>query len=150
LKNLIEGYVYPFAGKITEFPIPGENNRNVHNGSFQYTTSNDHSWIHCDGSNNWAGILYMTPNAPLSSETGFYRYKDGTACEDDEKIMNNKEELMNFCTDMTRWSLVDRVGNVFNRLVLFNSKRYHMSQDYFGNSKVNGRLFQVFFFSTEL
>jgi hypothetical protein len=63
--------------------------------------------------------------------------------------MDNKEEIDNFSQDMTKWELIDRVGNVFNRLILFNSKRYHMSLDYFGNSKENGRLFQVFFFSTE-
>jgi hypothetical protein len=32
-------------------------------------------------------------------------------------------------------------GNVFNRLVLFNVHRYHMSMDYFGDTKENGRLF---------
>ena len=50
---------------------------------------------------------------------------------------------------MTKWKIVDSVGNVFNRLILFNSNKFHMSQDYFGDSKENGRLFQVFFFSTE-
>lgn len=50
---------------------------------------------------------------------------------------------------MTKWQLVDQVGNVFNRLVIFNSFNYHMSQDYFGTDKNDGRLFQVFFFSTE-
>jgi hypothetical protein len=50
---------------------------------------------------------------------------------------------------MTKWELVDRVGNVFNRLILFNSKKYHMSMDYFGDNRENGRLFQTFFFTTE-
>lgn len=30
------------------------------------------------------------------------------------------------------------VGNVFNRLVLFNSKQYRTSLDFFGNNKENG------------
>ena len=152
LKDIIQEYILPFGGKITEFPMPDESNKNdnsIYNGSFQYTTSRDRSWVHVDGFNNWAGVLYMTPDAPLSSGTGFYRYKDGTTYETDLKIMENKEEIDSFCQDMTRWSQVDKVGNIFNRLILFNSKRYHMSLDYFGNSKENGRLFQVFFFSTE-
>jgi hypothetical protein len=33
--------------------------------------------------------------------------------------------------------------------LFFNSNRFHMSMDYFGDTKENGRLFQVFFFSTE-
>ena len=65
------------------------------------------------------------------------------------KILNNKAETDKYSQDLTKWELVDRVGNVFNRLILFNSKRYHMSMDYFGDSKENGRLFQVFFFNTE-
>ena len=152
LKDIIQEYILPFGGKITEFPMPDESNKkdnNIYNGAFQYTTSRDRSWIHIDGFNNWAGVLYMTPDAPVSSGTGFYKYRDGTSYESDSKIMNNKEEIDSFCQDMTRWEQVDKVGNVFNRLILFNSKRYHMSLDYFGNSKENGRLFQVFFFSTE-
>ena len=63
--------------------------------------------------------------------------------------MNNKTEIDNSSQDLTRWEQVDKVGNIFNRLILFNAKRFHMSLDYFGNMKENGRLFQVFFFSTE-
>lgn len=152
LKDNIQELIFPFGGKITDFPMPDEtnmNDNNIYNGSFQYTTSRDRSWIHVDGFNNWAGIVYMTPDAPVSSGTGFYRYKDGTTIETDLKIMDNKSEIDTFCQDMTKWEQIDKVGNVFNRLILFNSKRYHMSLDYFGNSKDNGRLFQVFFFSTE-
>jgi hypothetical protein len=152
LKDIIQDYITPFGGKIIEFPMPDETNKddnNIYNGAFQYTTSRDRSWIHVDGFNNWAGVLYMTPDAPVSAGTGFYKYKDGTTYEADIKIMDNKEEIDAFCQDLTKWEQVDKVGNLFNRLVLFNSKRYHMSLDYFGNSKENGRLFQVFFFSTE-
>ena len=152
LKNIIQDYITPFGGKIIDFPMSDETNKddnNIYNGAFQYTTSRDRSWIHVDGFNNWAGVLYMTPDAPVSAGTGFYKYKDGTTYEADLKIMDNKSEIDAFCQDLTRWEQVDKVGNLFNRLILFNSKRYHMSLDYFGNSKENGRLFQVFFFSTE-
>ena len=150
LKEIIQRYVEPFGGKITEFPIPMDDDSiDVYNGAFQYTTSIDRSWVHTDSWNNWAGIVFLTPDAPLSSGTGFYRFKDGAMCEEDGKILNNKVAVDRCSQDLTKWEIVDRVGNVFNRLVLFNSKRYHMSQDYFGDTKENGRLFQVFFFSTE-
>lgn len=153
LKDIIQGYVMPFGGKITDFPIPDENNNksnaNIYNGSFQYTTSRDRSWVHIDGFNNWGGVLYMTPNAPLSSGTAFYKFNDGAECQRDQDILENKTDTDTYSQDMTKWQLVDRAGNVFNRLILFNSKRFHMSMDYFGDSKENGRLFQVFFFSTE-
>ena len=152
LKDIIQEYITPFGGKITDFPMPDETNKdnnNIYNGAFQFTTSRDRSWIHIDGHNNWAGVLYMTPNAPLSSGTSFYNFHDGTTCKRDMEILENKEEIDKYSQDLTKWKKVDEVGNVFNRLILFNSNRFHMSMDYFGDSKENGRLFQVFFFSTE-
>jgi predicted O-methyltransferase YrrM len=152
LKDIIQEYVMPFGGKITDFPMPKEDGSNasgIYNGSFQYTTSRDRSWVHIDGYNNWAGVLYLTPNAPLSSGTAFYKFHDGTMCRRDMELLDNKKDTDNFSQDMTKWKLIDQVGNVFNRLILFNSNRFHMSMDYFGDSKENGRLFQVFFFSTE-
>ena len=152
LKEIIQKYVEPYGGKINMFPIPnpdGSDLSKIYNGSFQYTTSRDRSWIHTDKWNNWAGVLYLTPDAPLSSGTAFYRFKDGATCQEDGDILNNQKETDKWSQDLTKWEIVDRVGNVFNRLILFNANRYHMSLDYFGDSKENGRLFQVFFFSTE-
>jgi predicted O-methyltransferase YrrM len=152
LREIIQKYVEPFGGKITDFPIPKEDGSDaakIYNGSFQFTTSRDRSWVHIDGFNNWAGVLYLTPNAPLSSGTSFYNFYDGTTCKRDMELLENKEETDKYSQDITKWKKVDQVGNVFNRLILFNSNRFHMSMDYFGDSKENGRLFQVFFFSTE-
>ena len=152
LKETIQKYVEPFGGKIIEFPIPkedGSDTSKIYNGSFQYTTSRDRSWIHIDGHNNWAGVLYLTPEAPLSSGTTFYKFCDGTMCKRDMELLENKEEIDRCSQDLTKWEKVDQVGNVFNRLILFNADRFHMSMDYFGDTKQNGRLIQVFFFSTE-
>jgi hypothetical protein len=152
LKSIIQKYVEPFGGKITDFPLPkedGSDSSKIYNGSFQYTTSRDRSWVHIDGYNNWAGVLYLTPDAPLSSGTSFYNFYDGTTCARDMQILDNKKEIDRWSQDLTKWKKVDEVGNVFNRLILFNSNRFHMSMDYFGDCKENGRLFQVFFFSTE-
>jgi hypothetical protein len=151
LKETIQKYVEPFGGKITDFPIPNQDDSNdlIYNGSFQYTTSRDRSWVHIDGFNNWAGVLYLTPDAPLSSGTSFYKFDDGTTCQRDMELLENKEDIDRCSQDLTKWEKVDQVGNVFNRLILFNANRFHMSMDYFGDTKDNGRLFQVFFFSTE-
>jgi len=152
LKDIIQKYVEPFGGKIITFPIPkkdGSDAAGIYNGSFQFTTSRDRSWVHIDGFNNWAGVLYLTPNAPLSSGTSFYNFHDGTTCKRDMELLDNKKEIDKWSQDLTKWEKVDTVANVFNRLILFNSYRFHMSMDYFGDSKENGRLFQVFFFSTE-
>jgi hypothetical protein len=147
LRNIIQKWIYPFGGKITMFPL--EKNETNYNGSFQYTTSRDRSWFHVDSWNNWAGVLYMTPNAPLNSGTALYRFKDGTRFDYEQKMRENKELIENATTDFTKWEIVDKIGNVFNRLVLFNANHFHSSMNYFGYNKETGRLFQVFFFSTE-
>jgi len=152
LKNIIQKYIEPFAGKIIEFPIPKEDQSDaaaIYNGSFQYTTARDRSWIHTDKWNNWAGVLFLSPDAPLSAGTAFYRFMDGSRSQEDTNFLKNQDQIDRFTQDLTKWELVDRIGNVFNRLILFDAHNYHMSQDYFGDSKENGRLFQVFFFSTE-
>jgi hypothetical protein len=151
LNDIIQEYVAPFGGKITDFPIPDKNkdDENIYNGSFQYTTSRDRSWVHIDGYNNWGGLVYLTPNAPLSSGTGFFQFEDGAMDKTDQEKINNSDNTNQYSQDMTKWKLVDQVGNVYNRLILFNSKRFHMSMDYFGKDIQDGRLFQVFFFSTE-
>lgn len=151
LRDIIQKYVEPYGGKITQFPIPKDDKeaKKIYNGAFQFSTSRDRSWVHTDGYNNWAGVLYLTPDAPLSSGTAFFKFHDGSFGVADGKILNNKKEVDRFSQDMTKWSMVDSVGNVFNRLILFNANNYHMSLDYFGDRKDNSRLFQVFFFSTE-
>jgi hypothetical protein len=50
---------------------------------------------------------------------------------------------------MTKWELVDRIANRYNRLVLYRSNMYHTSLDYFGKNLQDGRLFQLFFINTE-
>ena len=55
LKDIIQDYITPFGGKIIDFPMSDETNKddnNIYNGAFQYTTSRDRSWIHVDGFNN--------------------------------------------------------------------------------------------------
>jgi len=123
LQAIIQKYVEPFGGKITEFPMPKEDGSDaakIYNGSFQYTTSRDRSWIHIDGFNNWAGVIYLTPDAPLRSGTAFYKLYDGTTCKKDMEILDNKKAIDICSQDLTKWEEVDKVGNVFNRLILFS------------------------------
>lgn len=144
LKNKIQTLIQPIAGKIIEFPLYSGDN-----GSFQYTTSNDKTWIHIDSKNiNWGGVLYLTPNAPFNSGTTFYKYKN-YIIDENETIIQNAEYSNITNRDTKNWDVVDQVGNVFNRLILFRSTRFHSSTNYFGKDITDGRLFQVFFFKTE-
>ncbi|MBP01739.1 MAG: hypothetical protein CMM25_02860 [Rhodospirillaceae bacterium] len=150
IRDLIQKVIEPLTGKIIRFPMDNEEGKKNYNGAFQYTTSRDRTWIHCDTGNNWAGVLYLTPDAPLSSGTGIFRHKDtGIKREVEAKIKGVNDEINERSQDYTAWEQVDVIGNVFNRLVLFDSSQYHASLDYFGTTPQNGRLFQTFFFTTE-
>lgn len=118
-----------------------------YNGAFQYTTAGMKSWIHRDGT-DWAGIVYLTPDAPPAAGTGFFRHKVTGLEEMGVDISDSDRALMNNdSNDISKWDMVDYVGNVYNRLVLFRGKRSHRSMAYFGNDKHDGRLFQLFFFN---
>lgn len=112
-----------------------------YSGAFQLTTCNDRSWIHSDYNTMWAGVCYLTPDAPLSAGTGLFKHK---ATGNYSKVTTDYES-----SDVTKWELADRIGNKFNRLIIYNSNLFHSSLDYFGDSDESGRLFQVFFFDTE-
>lgn len=147
IKTAISNIVSPYAGKITWW---GDN----YTGAYQYTTQHDRSWIHADQTTMWAGVCYLTPNAPYSSGTGLFRHKtsglraavknpDGSY---DQDILS---AVYKDSRDMTKWELMDVVGNVYNRLVIYRGDLFHMSLDYFGSDRYDGRLFQTFFFNTE-
>ena len=145
-KDLIQDIIRPFAGNVTWW---GDD----YTGAFQYTTASDRSWIHSDYTTNWAGVLYLTPDAPLSAGTGLFKLKENGLRNwknSDHTEEENRNALHNkYSQDYTKWEMVDKIGNVYNRLVLYRGDLFHVSLDYFGDSKENGRLFQLFFFNTE-
>lgn len=126
--------------KITYWPTGSK----TYNGSYQYTTSSMKSWIHRDET-EWSAIVFLTPNPPPNSGTLLYKHIPTNQMyalnSEEEKKMNNDTY------DPTKWELVDKVGNLFNRCILFRGKRCHISDTYFGDSMYNGRLFQTFFFN---
>ena len=148
IKETIESIIEPHAGKVVYW------SEDQYTGAFQYTTSRERSWIHADQTTEWAGICYLTPNAPHSAGTGIFRHKETgliRAPKNEDGSLNR--ELMDYIgkdsQDMTKWDLVDVVGNVYNRLVLYRGDLFHMSLDYFGTDLYDSRLFQTFFFTTE-
>lgn len=146
VKDLIESIIQPVAGKITRWNTD-------YTGTFQYTTQRDRSWVHADQTTSWAGVCYLTPDAPLSAGTGLFRHKatgltaaqklaDGTYDKDILALIGKDSQ------DMTKWEMTTFLGNVYNRLVIYRGDLFHTSLDYFGTDKFDGRLFQTFFFDT--
>lgn len=147
VKSHIEKHIVPLHGEITWLNVE-------YTGAFQYATQYDRSWIHADQHNKWAGVLYLTPNAPLSGGTGLFKHKATGAYKmprlDDGSV---NQELVDVIyqdsQDMTKWEMTDFIGNVYNRLVIYQGDLFHTSLDYFGTDMYNGRLFQTFFFDTK-
>jgi len=139
LKNSIQYIVQHAGGRVTNwFEDSG------YTGAFQICTAKDRTWIHADSYNGWAAVCYLTPDAPLSSGTALYRWKE---TKEDMRVDNNAPYLDGY--DYTKWDKTDYVANKYNRIVMYRGNLYHASLDYFGDNLYNGRLFQTFFFNTE-
>ena len=147
VKQIIGNIVRPYSGEITRWETD-------YTGSFQYTTQRDRSWVHADQTTVWAGVIYLTPDAPLSGGTGLFRHKE-TGLEIAPKLENGlyndeiMKEIYKDSQDMTKWEMTKFIGNKYNRLILYRGDIFHTSLDYFGRDLYDGRLFQTFFFDTE-
>lgn len=116
-----------------------------YNGSFQYTTQNNKSWIHRDAT-QWSVIVYLTPNAPLDSGTKTYIHKP-TGLRESFNNKDIEEKLNNDTYNYNNWGVIDKIGNIYNRALFFKGLKTHKSDQYFGSTLQDGRLFQTFFFN---
>jgi hypothetical protein len=119
------------------------------NGRFQSCKAGVPSVFHCD-SQPWAAVIYLTPDAPPQGGTSFYRHKETKKRHASEIDWEEGEGLKVFnqhtFLDASPYEKVDTVGNVFNRLVIFDGNLIHSGHDYFGWDINSSRLFQIFFF----
>jgi hypothetical protein len=121
------------------------------NGMFQYITGKDPIVHHVD-ENNYAGIIYLTPDAPFESGTSFYESKSERRSwfNHDPKDRQSYENAFNDnFYNRHKFTEIDRIGNVYNRLVLWDSFKIHAATQHFGNDLYDSRLFHIFFFDTE-
>lgn len=122
------------------------------NGRFQTCTAGTPLVYHCD-SQQWAGMIYLTPDAPPQCGTSFFRHKE-TKIKHNSEINweigeGNKVFNQHTFLDGTPYELIDKIGNVFNRLVIFNGGLIHSASEYFGWDIPSSRLFHMFFFDAE-
>ena len=137
VKETIQTILWNAGGEVTEW-----NATDGLTGSFEIATAADRSWIHTDHFNTWAGVLYLTPDAPVSGGTGLFMHRR-TGARTSQQLEKYESQ------DMTKWECVDRIGNMYNRLVMYRSNLFHTSLDYFGSDLNTGRLFQLFFVTTQ-
>lgn len=109
-----------------------------------------HGLIHQDQNTVFAGVLYLTPDAPLDGGTSLFRknatYNDALYWE---AIKKNDENFKNKAPiDFSYHSMFDevvRMNNVYNTLILFEGDMHHCANQFFGETKDNARMAQVFF-----
>lgn len=145
--NKIQTIIYPFGGQIIRYF--------GHTGVFQLCTAFDRTKVHSDympqyTEQVWAGVVYLSPNAPLSAGTGFFKCTKTNKFSDDPPHPNpNTEYHMENCLDQTKFEMVSVIGNVYNRAIFYKGNLLHRAMDYFGFDKTNARLTQTFFFCVE-
>lgn len=114
------------------------------NGRFQVAWAGEALVYHCDDQ-RWAGMLYLTPDAPFECGTTLYAHrKTGIRHNSHPEILSTFKPESTL--DRTPYQPVDVAGNVFNRLVIFDAGCIHSASEYFGFNMANARLWQMFFF----
>jgi len=131
-------------------------------GSFQKVDkSYNTGWVHADTDQSiLSGIIYLTPNADIKSGTSIYRQKPSDPFARikhvDAKAANYKNEISN--TDIEKYRLENnaqfeetiKVGNVYNRLLAFDSHMLHAAQDFFGDESEDNERLTLVLFATSL
>jgi len=122
--------------KITFWP-------DTYNGSFQCIYLPATTWWHRDRT-DYSAMIYLSPEPIPNSGTSIYKHKKlGITFEN----ATTQKELDLDSKNPDAWELVDKVGNKYNRLVLFNGRMSHRADEYFGSNLETGRLVQIFFFN---
>jgi alpha-mannosidase len=103
---------------------------------------------HCD-TQQWAAMVFLTPDAPVEMGTKIHRNKKSKVYHSSQtdNVLDYFPNQKTFC-DGTLFEDVDVIGNVYNRLVIFDAQCIHASSGYFGSCFNTGRLWQMFFFDT--
>ncbi|HYR27832.1 MAG TPA: hypothetical protein VEU30_05170 [Thermoanaerobaculia bacterium] len=116
--------------------------------------------IHYDDPLAWVMFLiYLTPNAPYDAGTSLWQHRATGLCtppspSDAKRLGSTVDKLLATLERdsriRSRWVEIDRVGNVFNRAVMFPGGFYHSASRHFGSGFEDGRIYQSFHFPVRL
>ncbi len=135
-KGLKESFEHIIGQKIMDF-------ESSYNGVFQIMRSNDPQVYHYD-TQKWAGMIYLSPNAPIVSGTRMHRSKiNGTRHRDEPDC---DTAFQGDFYDSTKFDITDSAANIYNRLLIMDAGSFHSAGPYFGNTMESGRLTHLFFF----
>jgi hypothetical protein len=109
--------------------------------------------IHTDHNTVFAGVLYLTPDAPLTGGTSlFKKNKSFDEVKYQQALDANDERFKagEINMDTSYHSMFDeivRVNNVYNTLIIYEGRHFHAANEFFGKTLKDSRLAQVFFVS---
>ena len=116
--------------------------------------------IHYDDPLRWVMFLiYLTPDAPYDAGTSLWQHRSTGLCmppspSDAKRLGSTVEKLLAIlkrdARTRSRWVEIDRVGNVYNRAVMFPGGFYHSASRHFGSGLRDGRIYQSFHFPVKL
>lgn len=118
------------------------------NGRFQLNIGGEQLVYHCD-SQKYAAMIYLTPDAPPSCGTSTFMHRASRVYHNSDPNINQVFYGIKTTMDRTPYENVDKFGNIFNRLVIFDAGCIHAASDYFGADMEDGRLWHMFFFDAE-
>jgi hypothetical protein len=102
----------------------------------------------------WVGIIFLTPNAPIEGGLTIQNYKKlntnsvKTFIEYDEPIKTIILTEMEKCKiDKTYWDIDSQIANVYNRLILLKKNILYSTSLNFGINLNDSRLIHFFSFS---
>ena len=114
--------------------------------------------VHFDEPHEWTSlVVYLTPDAPADCGTSLWQHREtGLTAKpsrrDALRLGSTLEELSLLIErdGWTRkaWIEIDRIGNVYNRAVMFRAGLFHSATHHFGHDLSDGRLYQSFHFPT--
>ncbi len=98
-------------------------------------------------------LIYLTPGLPYECGTSLWQHKQtgliNPATAQDArrlkmKLTDVRNQLETDSKDRSKWIEIDRVGNIFNRMVAYPSGALHSATNHFGGDLKNGRIYQTF------
>jgi hypothetical protein len=113
----------------------------------------ENGWCHADNY-DIAGILYLTPDAPKKCGTllceRVYSFDENLDSSLRDKFYRDNKVDMNLYRKTrdkhnSQFETTVEISNVFNRLVVYDGKKWHRENYFFGTDKYNSRMTLVFF-----
>ena len=111
----------------------------------------NHGVIHTDHNTIFAGVLYLTPDAPLNSGTSLFKKnkhfdeKQYLQALDDNDARFRAGNIEMDTAYHTMFDEIVRVNNVYNTLIIYEGRHFHAANQFFGKTLQDSRLAQVFF-----